>query len=117
MAKRAEIWTLSSAYGYFGAVAFNLAGRGRLGSDGKTVVLNWWKDQVIHESGRLIYDNRSHPRLEDWHGQYGNRDRIRNLLWAREHCDSLFRIVWCEARDPNAAVRKMMVRYPTRICG
>jgi len=110
-----ERWTLRDAFGYFGAVAVNPRWSWSARSpDGRTVVLNWWKDEITRDGGRLIYDNRGHPRLDEWRGRHGNRDQIRNFVWAREHCDNLFRVVWCEARDVKASVRTVAARYPDK---
>jgi hypothetical protein len=112
---RAKTWSLSGAFGYFGAVAANPRWSWSARSaDGKTVVVNWWKDEITRDGIKLVYDMRDHDHLSEWRGRNGNRDRIRNLVWARDHCDGLFRIVWCEASDVNARVRKTVGRYPDK---
>ena len=63
-------------------------------------------------NGKLVYDTRNDPNLAEWRDRHGNRDRIRNLAHARDHCGGLFRIVWMKARDPSERVRKTVERYP-----
>jgi hypothetical protein len=111
-----ELWKLRDSFAYFGTVAANLRWSWSARSpDGKTVALTWWRDESARDDrGRWVYDMRDHPRVNIWRGRHGNRDRIRNLTWTREHCDGLFRIVWCEASDVNARVRKAIARYPDK---
>jgi hypothetical protein len=103
--KMAEFWTLTGAFGYFGATAKNIRYAWSARSE-STVVLTWWKDEVKTRDGKLIYDMRSHPRFDQWRGRRGNRDRIKNLIHARDRCDGLFRIVWVRTSDQDERVRK-----------
>lgn len=105
--------TLRDAFGHFGAVATNLRWSWSAHTpDESVVVLTWWKDEVQEDVGRLIYDMRNHIRLDRWQGKPGNRDRIKNLVMARIHCDGRFRVVWCEARDTNEEPRRTKRRWP-----
>jgi hypothetical protein len=110
-----DFWTLTNAFGYFGATARNIryAWSAR-SADGGTVVLTWWKDEIRKRDGKLVYDMQNHPRLDQWRGRHGNRDRIKNLAHARDHCDGLFRVVWVRTNDPNERVRKTLERYPDK---
>ena len=80
--------------------------------DGRTVVVTWWKDQETRRNGKMVYDTRNMQNLAEWQWRNGNRDRIRNLVHARDHCDGLFRIVWVKTNDPDQRVRKTIERYP-----
>jgi len=80
--------------------------------DGRTVVVTWWKDQETRRNGKMVYDTRNMQSLAEWQWRNGNRDRIRNLVHARDHCDGLFRIVWVKTNDPDQRVRKTIERYP-----
>jgi hypothetical protein len=60
----------------------------------------------------MVYDTRNMQNLAEWQWRNGNRDRIRNLVHARDHCDGLFRIVWVKTNDPDQRVRKTIERYP-----
>jgi hypothetical protein len=110
-----EFWTAKDAFAYFGARKANPRWSWSARSpDGAAVVVTWWKDEIERRDGRLIYDCRNHPTLDQWRSRVGNRDRIRNLAHARDHCDGLFRIVWAKARDPQERIRKPIERYPDK---
>lgn len=47
--------------------------------------------------------------------QPGNRERIENLKWARDHCDGLFAVVLLSAVDVNAEPREVAEAYPTKL--
>jgi hypothetical protein len=109
----AEFWTARDAFAHFGAVMKNPRWSWSARSpDGNVVVITWWKDEERRHDGKLVYDCRHHPRLDQWRDRHGNRDRTRNLAHARDHCDGLFRIVWAKARDPSERVRETVERYP-----
>jgi hypothetical protein len=110
-----ERWSVRDAFGYFGAVPANIQWSWSARSpDGRTVAVVWWKDERAWRDGRLVYDMRNRPNLREWQGRPGNRERAKNLAYARDHCDGLFRIVWASASDPSARVRKTVERYPDK---
>ena len=110
-----ENWTQTAAFAYFGAVATNIQWSWSARSpDLKTVVLTWWMHEIVRDGPKLIYDMRDHSLLNEWRGRHGNRDRIKNLTCARDHCNRLFRVVWCEAREPNARIPKAVRRWPDK---
>lgn len=47
-----------------------------------------------------------------WTELPGNRERLENLVWARDHCDGLFRVVITTAKDVNASPREIVDCYP-----
>jgi hypothetical protein len=116
MQRPPHLWTVAGAFGFFGTVPTNIAWSWSARSpDGKTVAITWWKDEIGHDpSGKLVCDTRNHPMLSLWQGRLGNRERIENLAWARDHCDGLFRVVWCKANYTGARVRKAIERYPDK---
>ena len=109
-----EFWSATEAFQHFGAVPKNVSWAwSACISDGNTVVLTWWKDEIDRDNdGKLIFDRRNHPRLDQWRYRLGNRERIRNLVHARDHCESLFRIIWQRAADPDTPTRRTVERYP-----
>ncbi len=113
MQRPARRWRLRDAFGFFKAVAANprWAWSAR-SANGKTVVLTWWKDEIAREGGNLIHNTYGHPRLKRMRELLGHYDRIRNLIWAREHCGGLYRVVWCKVKDRKARVRKIVECYP-----
>ena len=108
-----RLWKVKDAFGYFGAVPANIQWSWSARSpDGKTVVVNWWKDLIIRRDGKLIYDTFILSNLPEWRDRIGNRERIRDLSHARDHCDGLFRVVWTQAADQDQRIRKTVERYP-----
>jgi hypothetical protein len=78
----------------------------------ETLVVTRWKEDVWEYRGRVIFDIRNHPQLPQWQRRQAHHERTANLVWARDHCGGLFRIVWLKAKDPNAKVRKITQCYP-----
>jgi hypothetical protein len=53
-----------------------------------------------------------HPKLADWIDRLGNRERIENLKYARDHRGGLFRVVIMAAIDPAAEPRQIREAFP-----
>jgi hypothetical protein len=108
-----RFWSVREAFGYFDTVPANIQWSWSARSpDGRVVAVVWWIDERCWRDGKLIYDMRDRPNLHLWKDRHGNRDRIKNLAHARDHCDGLFRIVWARANNTSARVRKTIERYP-----
>lgn len=106
-------WTLTKAYEYFGAKPVNPRWSwSAKSSDGRVVVLTIWEDEVKILNGTMVLDVYGNPRLADWTNRIGNRERIRNLLWARDQCGGLFRVVMNRAKDINASPRSILATFP-----
>jgi hypothetical protein len=72
-------------------------------ADGKTVVLAIWNFDIGRDNNKVRIDvkmHRSVPKL-------GNKERLENLIWARDHCGGLFRVVVVTAKDPKARPRSI----------
>jgi hypothetical protein len=109
-----EKWKVVDAFAHFdGAECTNIvwSWSARSSNDG-TVVVALWKDQIECDDTSVVVDFFNHKRLRDWIKKLGNKERIENLVWARDHCGGLFKIVMLEARDTNAPRRIAKVRYP-----
>jgi hypothetical protein len=101
-----ERWTKTSAFAHFGAKATNIRwGWSARSEDGATVVVTIWDDEFDPDSPSTILDRYGHKNLAKWTGAPGNRDRVKNLIWARDRCGGLFRIVVVTARDVDAYPR------------
>ena len=86
--------SLSAAFAAYGAKAKNPRWSWSARSpDGKTVVLALWQEGF---SGKpMRYDGRAQdPTKAPWQATPGNRERIENLIWANDHCEGRFRIVF-----------------------
>ena len=112
----AEHWTKASAFAYFdGATARNPRWSWSARSpDGRTVVLGLWKDEINCDGETVVADMFNHERLHLWTGKLGNRERIENLIWARDRCNGLFRVAITVAKDPKAYPRSIAKCYPHR---
>jgi hypothetical protein len=78
------------------------------------IVMTFWNDQFRREGSRLVYSTIGRSDLPEWQDLPGNRERIENLLWARDHCDGFLKVVVVIAEDPNASQRKIADSYPRR---
>ena len=64
------------------------------GADGATVVVTLWADKLRPvPGGGYRYDLFDAPDRDSWRTKRGNRERIRDLLLARERADGLFKVV------------------------
>ena len=108
-------WGLAGAIAHFGAAGKNprwsWSGRS---ADGTTVVITLWRDLIRRQDGRIVYDNfeRAQEPNPSWIRRPGNRERLENLLWARDHCDGYFKVVVVVAKDTNAEPREIAECYP-----
>ena len=108
----AKIWTLPACFAHFGTVTshrhFSLSA---VSSDGKTVVVGMWEDEIERHGDRIMYQSRYQPIFK------GNLRRIStqwiaNLKWSCRHCDRLVRVVIIQADDVEANPRTIKFCYP-----
>jgi hypothetical protein len=76
--------------------------------------MTFWKDKIDYSSKPISYSTFGSPTLERWKDQLGNRERIDNLNWARDHCDGVMRVVIIKAIDEGAASRRIAQSYPQK---
>lgn len=106
-------WRLAEAFAHFGAAGKNQRWSWSARSpDGKTVVITLWRDGLDYGSRPIVYDTFNRPDLYAWKDRLGNRERIDNLIWSRDHCDGLFRVVITVAEDVKANPRKIEDCFP-----
>jgi hypothetical protein len=101
-----------AAYAHFGAVLRNPQWSWSARTKDGGVVLTLWKDEFNYKTKPVSYDLRGHPRLSEWIGRPGNRERIENLKWARDHSRGTFRVVIATAKDDTADPRQVAEAYP-----
>jgi hypothetical protein len=108
----AKIWTLPACFAHFGVVAshrhFSLSA---VSSDGKTVVVAMWEDEFERQGDRIMYQSR-YQRIFKGKLRRISNQWIANLKWARNHCDSLVRVVIIQAYDVQANTRTIKFCYP-----
>jgi hypothetical protein len=102
-------WTLSACFAHFGAprAARHFTGSA-VSSDGTTVVVALWDDQIRRENDRVlcqapcasIQNNKSKGVSKQW---------IANLKWACDH-NSVIRVV--VMKDAEARHKRMISCYP-----
>jgi hypothetical protein len=103
-------WTREACFEHFGAVCKNPRWSWSARSpDGKTVVITMWEDEITEDGPTLMYQARLRPRTRK---RPGETERLENLIWARDHCDGLMRVVRMTARDVNANPRSIATCYP-----
>jgi hypothetical protein len=109
-----EKWTHAGAFAYFKAKGTNPRWSWSARSeDGKTVVLTLWQDEFGRGAGKQVsYHARVREDATEWIKRPGNRERLENLKWAKEHCDGLFRVVVGIAEDVNARPRAIKECFP-----
>ena len=73
-------------------------------ADETTVVVTLWQDKIRPVEGGIRYDIFDDPELESWRTKRGNRERIRDLVLARDRCDGLFRVVVGRANEAGDAM-------------
>ena len=84
----AKKWTLAECFAHFGAVGKNPRWSWSARSlGGQTVVITLWEDHLTYGAGTVIYDEVERERRAGSIERPGNRERLENLMWARDH--------WC----------------------
>lgn len=105
-------WTLSECFNAFGAVGSNPRWSwSARSSDGGTVVITLWKDRIVFKGGTVFYEDVKID-TEAWRDRPGNRERIANLIWAREHCNGFFKTVITIAKDERRQPREIRECFP-----
>jgi hypothetical protein len=104
-------WTRAGCFEHFGAVCKNPRWSWSARSpDGKTVVMTMWQDEIGRDGDLMTYQSRPRPPGEET--RPGALERIENLKWARDYCDSLVRVVIMRAEDVKASPRTIADCYP-----
>lgn len=103
-------WTCEACFEHFGAVCKNPRWSWSARStDGKTVVITMWEDEITQDGPMVIYQSRLRTRTRK---RPGETERLENLIWAHDHCDGLVRVVRMTARDEKANPRSIATCYP-----
>jgi hypothetical protein len=100
-----QAWTLSTCFEHFGAIRSRRHfGGSAVSSDGGTVVVAMWEDEIVREQSRLTYVSRYAPTLQGKSARV-SQQWIAHLKWAIAHCNSHLRVVVVTAQDPQATPR------------
>jgi hypothetical protein len=104
---------LAESFAHFGATGKNRRWSWSAKSaDGKTVVMALWKDGFDYSSQPIAYDTINRKNLPAWISRAGNRERLEYLMWARVHCNGIFKVVVVVAKDEKAEPRKIAECFP-----
>ena len=107
-------WTHTAAFAAFGTTPRNTQWSWSARSDdGKTVVVNLWQDRFKSEGGRLIYARPAYSPRE--RKGRGFKEWVRNLAWARDHCEGRLHVIIAIAKDPNASPRSIAECFPSKM--
>lgn len=109
--------TLSDAFAFFNTKLRNarLDLSTRSEAD-KMVVVALWRDRFDYSKRPTVTYSLSRTGAPDeWLDQPGNRTRLEDLRWAREHCEGRFRVVVIEAANPLAEPRAVSSASPQQL--
>ncbi len=71
--------------------------------------MTMWQDEIRREGDAIVY--QSYPRRRE-RKRPGASERLENLLWARERCGGLVRVVIMRAKDTKADPRSIAGCFP-----
>jgi hypothetical protein len=107
-----RVWTLSTCFAHFGAArSLRHFGGSAISSDGQTVVVAMWEDEIVHRDSGATYRSRFGPALKGKSQKVSNQWRA-HLQWAIAHCNSLVHVVVLKADDAEADPRVVSSCYP-----
>jgi hypothetical protein len=96
--------TRTEAFAEFGIVlknrAWSLSG---ISTDGNTVAVSAWVGDLSVEDGKTIYER---PNWGDWYDGPGKRFFFEDLLYARDNCDGIVRLVVSSRASEEADIVK-----------
>jgi hypothetical protein len=70
-----------------------------------------WEDEIERKNAKVTYQSR-HPPITQGQSSRISKQWIANLKWARDHCDSLVRVVVLVAKKSTSKPRKFHSCYP-----
>jgi hypothetical protein len=71
--------------------------------------MTMWQDEITRRNGRIVYESRPRPQEKK---RPGATERLANLIWARDHCEGLVRVVIAVAEDVKADPRSALRWFP-----
>jgi hypothetical protein len=71
--------------------------------------MTMWQDEITYRDGKMAYQSR--PRAKE-KKRPGATERLENLIWARDHCGGLVRVVIAVAKDVKADPRTAVRWFP-----
>ena len=99
--------SLAEAYWTYGCVKRRLASWSARSKDGKTVAISMWIDGINNKATPITYGSIGEEDISIWEWRQGNKDRIEDLKWAREHCLGRLRVIITIPKDFDAKTREV----------
>ena len=104
----AKVWTRTEAFRFFGATLTNTRWSWSARTpDGATVVLALWTDRFDRQVNPIQYNDHRISPDDSWIRRPGNRERLENLLWARDNCRGKFRVVLVRPKNSISDPREI----------
>jgi hypothetical protein len=104
---------LQNAFDYFGVIPKNrrwsVSGRS---PDGQTVAMVFWQHRLNYKTKPISYSHFGWHQLLNHNREPSTMERIQNLIWARDHCDGLLKVIIGVPNDPNDVGRGMKEAFP-----
>jgi hypothetical protein len=105
-------WTLSSSFEHFGAARSRQHfGGSAISSDGRTVVVAMWEDEIVRRDDCVAYQSQSGPTLRG-RSRKVSLQWIAHFKWALAHCNGCVRVVVLTAEDTEANPKVIRSCYP-----
>ena len=102
----------TDAFKYFGTPLRNTYwSRSARSVDGKTVVVALWRDQLKKVGNVLTY---VHSTDVDWFRSQGQNELCENLIWCRDKCGGIFKVVIVTAKNAGAIPREVASSDPEK---
>jgi hypothetical protein len=76
------------------------------------VILALWTDRFSRKKSPVEYNDYRTELDRTWINRPGNRERLDNLIWAREKCDGLFSVVMVRPKDLHSDPRAIDECWP-----
>jgi hypothetical protein len=78
-------------------------------SDGSSVIVALWRDRLKLVDGVITY---KHSMDDGWFKSPGQRELRDNLVWSRDKCGGIFKVVVVTAKDTSAIPREVASSDP-----
>jgi hypothetical protein len=100
--------TLAECFAFYGTTGRNPRWSWSARSaDGSVVAMTFWIDRLNYKARPITYSELPAGEDHPWQSSPGNKERLDNLIWARDHLGGLLRVVFIKAVDTLAIPRKI----------
>ena len=80
--------------------------------DGKAVAISMWVDGIDNSVSPMTYGSIGKEDISNWEWRQGNKDRLEDLIWARDHCRGRLKVIIAVPEDLDAKTRKVAYCWP-----